>query len=159
MITVDLKPLAGAAQGASVPLEVQVRHPKLKDLPKLSDLAVTGTVSKLDEGYLVAGTLQASIRLECARCLKPFDHPLSLEFSEQFSLQPDDDRFPAQKGRLELDPMLRTVILIRLPERPMHDPGCKGLCPTCGKDLNLEPHEHPKPESDEGPFDQLKKLR
>ena len=159
MITVPTKPLAGAAQGASIPFEAAAPRPKLKDLPKLGNLSVAGTVAKLDEGYLVAGTLTASIRMECARCLKPFDHPLSLKFSEQFHPAPDDDRFPARKDRLELDPMLRTVILTRLPERPLHDPACKGLCPTCGKDLNLEPHDHPEPEPPPGPFDQLKKLR
>lgn len=159
MITVDLKPLAGGAPGASISFEAKVQHPKLKDLPKLSDLVAIGDVSKLDEGYLVTGNVTGTLQLECARCLKPFDHRISEEYSEQFRLDPDDDQFPARKDRLELDPMLRTVILTRLPVRPLHDPGCQGLCPVCGKDLTAEPHEHPEPGPGEGPFDQLKKLR
>ena len=159
MITVDLKPLAGAEQSASVPFEVRTEHPKLADLPELHGLEASGGVSKLDEGYLVAGTLEALLPLECARCLKRSDHRVSEKFSEQFRPEPDDDQFPARKGRIDLDPMLRTVILTRLPERPLHDPGCKGLCPVCGKDRNRDPHDHPGPEPAAGPFDQLKKLR
>jgi DUF177 domain-containing protein len=159
MITITIKPLVGAEQGVSIPFEVSVASPKLADTSGAKDLQVSGTVSKLDAGYVVAGTVAVTIPSECARCLQPFDQRLTLVCSEQFSAHPGDEQFPAGKDRLELDPMLRAVILTGLPERPLHDPDCKGLCPVCGKDRNREPHTHPQAPAEPGPFDQLKKLR
>jgi DUF177 domain-containing protein len=36
----------------------------------------------------------------------------------------------------------RDAIALALPEQILCRPDCAGLCPTCGKDLNAEPHEH-----------------
>lgn len=36
----------------------------------------------------------------------------------------------------------RDAIALALPEQILCRSDCAGLCPTCGKDLNAEPHEH-----------------
>ena len=33
-------------------------------------------------------------------------------------------------------------IALGLPEQILCRPDCAGLCPVCGKDLNVDPHEH-----------------
>jgi len=42
---------------------------------------------------------------------------------------PDDNH-------IDLEPMLRDVIMLAFPLRPLHDENCRGLCATCGADLN-----------------------
>jgi uncharacterized protein len=32
--------------------------------------------------------------------------------------------------------------VLGLPAQILCRPDCAGLCPVCGKDLNVEPHEH-----------------
>jgi uncharacterized protein len=44
--------------------------------------------------------------------------------------------------RLALDAWMRDAIALALPEQILCRPECAGLCPVCGKDLNVEPHEH-----------------
>ena len=34
------------------------------------------------------------------------------------------------------------TIALELPDQILCRPDCAGLCPVCGKDLNVEPHEH-----------------
>jgi len=44
--------------------------------------------------------------------------------------------------RLEVGAWARDAIALGLPEQILCRPECAGLCPVCGKDLNIEPHEH-----------------
>jgi uncharacterized protein len=45
-------------------------------------------------------------------------------------------------NRLEVDAWARDAVALELPEQILCRPDCAGLCPICGKDLNVEPHEH-----------------
>ena len=42
----------------------------------------------------------------------------------------------------------RDAIALGLPDQILCRPDCAGLCPVCGKDLNVEPHEHAEREPD-----------
>jgi uncharacterized protein len=46
------------------------------------------------------------------------------------------------EGGLELSAWARDAIALELPDQILCRPECAGLCPVCGKDLNVEPHEH-----------------
>ena len=50
--------------------------------------------------------------------------------------------------QLELTAWARDAIALALPDQILHAPDCAGLCPVCGKDLNLEPHVHRDEEPD-----------
>ena len=49
---------------------------------------------------------------------------------------------------LDVHGWARDAIALALPEQILCRPDCKGLCPVCGKDLNLEPHEHEEEDAD-----------
>lgn len=143
--------------GANIPFSLAEPAPKLADLTDLKGLSAEGVVTKLDGGFLVAGAASARLPLECARCLKEFSGEVRTGFDEEFVRKPADDQFGYAKGELDLAPMLRTVLLLALPDRPLHDPDCQGLCVVCGKDLNENPHRH-QAAKQENPFSELKKL-
>jgi uncharacterized protein len=44
--------------------------------------------------------------------------------------------------KLHLSTWARDAIALELPDQILCRPDCAGLCPMCGKDLNVEPHEH-----------------
>ena len=46
------------------------------------------------------------------------------------------------EDQLELTAWARDAIALALPDQILHAPDCAGLCPVCGKDLNVEPHTH-----------------
>jgi uncharacterized protein len=44
--------------------------------------------------------------------------------------------------QLDLSAWARDALVLGLPAQILCRPDCAGLCPVCGKDLNVEPHEH-----------------
>ena len=44
--------------------------------------------------------------------------------------------------RLDLSAWARDALALELPDKILCRSDCAGLCPTCGVDLNREPHEH-----------------
>jgi uncharacterized protein len=50
--------------------------------------------------------------------------------------------------QLELTAWARDAIALALPDQILHAPDCAGLCPVCGKDLNVEPHTHDETDLD-----------
>ena len=52
------------------------------------------------------------------------------------------------RDHLQVSTWARDAIALELPDQILCRPECAGLCPTCGKDLNVEPHEHQERELD-----------
>jgi uncharacterized protein len=50
--------------------------------------------------------------------------------------------------QLQLSTWARDAVALELPEQILCREDCAGLCPVCGKDLNVEPHEHLEREPD-----------
>ena len=46
------------------------------------------------------------------------------------------------RDHLDVSAWARDAVGLELPEQILCRPDCAGLCPVCGKDLNVEPHEH-----------------
>ena len=44
--------------------------------------------------------------------------------------------------QLQVSTWTRDAIALELPDQILCREDCEGLCPVCGKDLNVEPHEH-----------------
>lgn len=106
------------------------------DVPVAGDLLLESLV----EGVLVSGTLRGTLALRCARCLKEFERPLTVEVHELFVSEPDEeaDEYPLDpEGSIEPEQMVRDTIGVELPFSPLCRPDCLGLCPVCGGDRNL----------------------
>ncbi len=101
-------------------------------------------------------TLEASytLRLTCSRCLEEFDRKFDEkvtyylkagkeELVEEKSLA-EEDIFTMYYATEELDirPLVREIIILSVPMKPLCKPDCKGLCPVCGVNWNYETCEH-----------------
>lgn len=53
-------------------------------------------------------------------------------------LTEDLDLFPYDGERVDLEPLLREQFVLSIPYAPLCREDCKGLCPQCGVDRNLE---------------------
>ena len=89
----------------------------------------------------------------CDRCFEPFDKDLAYRFTHILVTKlPDeggDDYIEAPDYMLETDALLRDDILLELPSKFLCKDSCKGLCPKCGKNLNMGrcgcPEKEPDP--------------
>ena len=100
--------------------------------------ASTGTVFRLR----FTGRLHGP----CYRCLADAVVVLPIDAREYQATNPegsDELRTPyVSDDVLDLHSWARDAIALALPEQILCRADCAGLCPMCGKDLNVEPHEH-----------------
>jgi uncharacterized protein len=110
---------------------------------------VRGRIKRSGQEVELRGELHAKIESVCSRCLKPVELPIHAEFAERFvpavswraeeqhELQEEDLNLAVFDGEaIELNDLVREEILLAMPGQVLCREDCKGLCPTCGIDLN-----------------------
>lgn len=114
-----------------------------------SPLRASGEARWVPSGeVLVRLSLRGELSCRCRRCLEPVQVPVSEEL-ELLYVPPDEAQEPDEEdeevrvldpGATEIDlvsAIREEMILARSPW-VLCDPGCRGLCPRCGIDLNEE---------------------
>jgi uncharacterized protein len=93
-------------------------------------------------------TLRFGTRLHgpCMRCLRDAAIDVRIDAREYNADEPGEDEELRSEyvvdDQLDLTAWARDSIATALPQQILHARDCAGLCPVCGKDLNVEPHEH-----------------
>ena len=100
----------------------------------------------------VVGDFSTEIEVRCARCIEPvpikvgddFDllyRPLGVDAGkDERSISEAETEIGYYSGEgIQLEDILREQILLALPLRTVCGENCRGLCPGCGKNLNVEP--------------------
>lgn len=91
----------------------------------------------------LTGSFSCRLLMECDRCLKEVEVPLSVGFEESISADeiqhPDDaDTLSFMEGyQLDTEKLVGKEILVNWPTKVLCRDTCKGICKQCGKDLNL----------------------
>ncbi len=100
----------------------------------------------------LTGDAHIQLRPSCDRCLENFDRHLDvalqvhmaprkdLDFADDDEEhEPDDVNFSFYDGEeIDLSHILHEILLLEIPLRYLCREDCKGLCPQCGKNLNVE---------------------
>lgn len=134
--------------------EFEFDHPSVQvdDELVIRDLNGVLRLTRAAQGIYVEGTLRGTLRLECARCLEPTDQVLAPHLGELFVFPADKAEDPVlaipETAILDLRPLLREVMLLEIPIRPVCKPDCQGLCPVCGQNLNEGDCDHPQEDID-----------
>ncbi len=72
-----------------------------------------------------------SVRAGAAAAAEPGEPP---------ALEEDElDVSPVEDGMIDVGPLVREVLALALPMKPLCRPDCRGLCPVCGHPLNEGP--------------------
>lgn len=109
----------------------------------------------------LAGWLATSLELVCARCLEAVTEKVDREFDllyrprgadagrEELSVTSAEAEVSYYQGDgLLLEDAVEEQILLSLPLKVICREDCKGLCPHCGQNLNLEPCSCSEPVED-----------
>jgi uncharacterized protein len=116
----------------------------------VGEIDISGSITKDGGQICIDGTLSLMAELECSRCLTRFQRqfriPLNVRLvprlypevpPQQVLLERVDlDLGVQDSDRIELDEYFREAILLALPLKPLCQGSCRGLCPSCGEDLN-----------------------
>jgi uncharacterized metal-binding protein YceD (DUF177 family) len=123
----------------------------------------------------VRGHLRAGLGLECGRCLEPFSFSLDQELDlfylphrageeggeeDEVELSDRDMVVAYYEGeRLDLGDMVREQFFLSIPLKRLCREDCRGRCPSCGANRNLESCSCPLPGEEPDPrLAGLKKL-
>ncbi|MBR90542.1 MAG: hypothetical protein CMO66_04625 [Verrucomicrobiales bacterium] len=106
--------------------------------------------SLLEDALLVRGRLDMPLDCECARCLQPFVHTVTLpEWTAHLPLT-GEDAVEIKEEVVDLTPVLREDILLGFPRHPLCAPDCAGLASkTNGDAATADPEESPWARLDE----------
>lgn len=138
-------------------VDVVVDQPAVED-PDLVFLApIKGRLTFEHGGDIlrITGPVHAELGLSCSRCLQETGFPVDLQVAECFPIAEvmHPDRPSGEEGGwetlvgsvihldqgrpiLDLDELLRQLLVAELPIRVLCREDCAGLCPTCGGNRN-----------------------
>ena len=97
---------------------------------------VDAFIIKAERELIVDVDIHAPLQAICARCLDEFDVTISPEALFSYAVQLTDT--------VDITEDVRQEIMLAYPMVPVCRPECKGLCKTCGHNLNAADcgHQH-----------------
>lgn len=144
MLVFDLRSLSSAAATVDDVLESSDPVWQEHDTIPAQGVRVTGRLSSAGSGrYYFSGRVAGTVHGECRRCLTDVDvdvkEPAQFVFVEEGAddlEDPDVFVFDPRENGLDLRPAIREQWLLAAPAYVQCREDCRGLCPTCGADLN-----------------------
>ncbi len=100
------------------------------DQPFTVDAAIT----KADEELVVSVQIRCPARFSCARCLEEFRSDVVTQTVLSYKVRPTDI--------VDITEDVRQEIILAYPMIPVCRPDCKGLCSSCGQNLNAAACRH-----------------
>jgi len=139
-VATELK-LAGRAGHAHISQAAEPFEFNGRTLVFASPLEVEVSYVYDGEGFTVSGSLTTSLVMNCTKCNAEFTQPFTVPFTERFMRISEEEAeelecYTFTGEVLSLDKMVQDLILLNAPMYGLCKPSCKGLCPTCGVNLN-----------------------
>ena len=131
----------------------EIDEPPIVDDTVVCAEPIRGEIDFSNTGSLLIarGRFATSVQLECSRCLKTFTVPVTAEIDEGFPIpvpsdseeelapEIEEEQEPESlfvENMLDLTELIRQSIILAVPIRPLCEVACKGICPSCGQNLN-----------------------
>ena len=111
----------------------------LTDKTFSAPINVSGAAENHAGVVLLKARCRFAMQHECDRCLTAFEREYDEEFEHTLVLKSytdDDELIVCEDAKLDLDTLIIDDILLSLPTKILCREDCKGLCLTCGKNLN-----------------------
>lgn len=144
MLAFDVRSLAVNAASVDGALQPDDAVWMPEDVRPSGPIRVTGRLSVAGhDRFYFSGRIEGSTTLECRRCLVPVVVAVDEQASAIFSEAEDEDAGDpdvfelAEGGRMvDLRPAIREQWLLNVPSFAQCRPECRGICASCGADLN-----------------------
>lgn len=141
----NLRPII-RVPGASLPFRFELDLSGLDfygEKPFAHPIRVSGTVRNAAGALELTGQAETTLELACDRCLKPFSQALALPvttlLAEELEDEENDEIVLLENGEADLEEIFTTALVLSMDAKHVCSEDCKGLCPTCGANLNDGP--------------------
>ena len=117
----------------------------IKDL-----LTIKIGIQQIGDEYVCQAYMTVPVEEDCCRCLTLFDDELSSDFNFSIKIGKGESVLSSESDNsdvimldtgdhvADLSDVIREALILALPTKPLCDENCRGLCPSCGKNLNEE---------------------
>ena len=153
------------AQGQEIPFALRETPPPTDwngdTLVFVEPVEVEGAVAALQETVWVRAKVRARMQLPCAGCLADAAFAQEVKLDACFVREPDPDDpdlFAFEGHTLQLDDAVLGALFTQMPMRVLCHSDCKGICPACGADRNVNPCACQKEVPSKQPFSALASL-
>jgi len=141
------------------------------ELRLIEPVDVRGQIKRKSGEVELRGELHTKVSVPCGRCLQEVELPIEVKFAERYAgniswrseeqheLSTQDLDLALVDGEaIELDDLVKEEIRLALPGHVLCSENCKGICPSCGVDLNAGDCKCPAEQIDSR-WEKLKDLR
>jgi uncharacterized protein len=144
MLLFDRRAVEGKAAVVDAELQPNDSIWQAADPVPSGPLRVTGRLSAAGSGrFYWHGSVEGDLVMPCRRCLadakahvRDESHVIFAEAGSDEVDDPDVQVLDERSNELDLRPTVREQWLLNVPSFAVCREDCKGMCPTCGKDLN-----------------------
>lgn len=105
--------------------------------PLFTDVRIVGRLRNVVGVMTVCATVTGVCTAACDRCLEPAVLSLESDLKTVLTLDSsEDDSVWIENGKIDLCKTAYDALVLSLPIRILCKEDCRGLCPTCGANLN-----------------------
>ena len=115
----------------------------------VAPVSLTFDIHKDKAQFHLVGRVTTTLEMPCSRCLEAFTVAVDAAFDLRYQphaehhaagereVEADDlDTAYYENDEIDLGQLMQEQFYLGLPMKPLCTDGCKGLCPTCGTNLN-----------------------
>ena len=108
----------------------------------LGEVDVKGEVTSDNDIIIIKEHIKVDLELRCSRCLGTFIYPIDIDIEERFTNDSehseDEDVAFVKSDVLDITEVVENSIISTLPIKRLCSENCKGLCQSCGVNLNKD---------------------
>jgi uncharacterized protein len=127
------------------------RRPEDEEISFRSPIEFELTIVKSGDTIWLRGPVKAEVALKCSRCLGDFSYSIRTDLDIEFApkstapaapeieLKSDElDLYYYEGEDIEIESYVFEEVMLSLPIKALCSDSCKGICPTCGTNMNIE---------------------
>ena len=146
---IELEKLEGGKGDFARVYQPEELDPVDERITLIEPAVIRGTVKRAGNEVFVNGHVETRVQLECDRCLKSVELPVSADFALEYipgvdyesssvaALSEDELSVSVFDGEaIDVDEIVKEQVLLAVPARTLCREDCKGICPECGIDRN-----------------------
>ena len=143
----DILKIDGKKMQIDAELEMEQFHGTFGDYPIVRKSPVSLEIlNKGERNLQIKGNTEVVLDIPCDRCLEEVDVPILIDFEKEVDMKLDeeeriqalDEQYYIEGYNLDVDQLVCSEILVSWPSKVLCREDCKGLCNTCGTNLNLK---------------------
>ena len=137
----ELKSPKGQSKAVSYNVDLDNFYFDGDKIKSLEGITMSGKATYKDEIIILKAKLKGNLELVCSRCLDTFIYPIDIDIEERFTSNEtleDEEVVLVNSDTIDITEIVEKAIISTLPIKRLCKEDCKGLCQSCGANLNKE---------------------